>query len=195
MTKRTRNCLVLLAMALSAASLNSLAAFRSAAAPQSNAGNPETPPGSPACGVGTSEYPAALANVRELQSLMAKYFMVCRADLSIIDSVFEEEPRDGLWAGPLEERIKQAAAAEPGLKVSGQCRRSLCRIDFEAADIEYCYALVLKFSLRLRPLLKGTVYAVGGVYVPMLPRGYREYFYSELLPPVFLESFRQRMGN
>jgi hypothetical protein len=177
-------CVALLAAALQAALLVH-------AAPQSAAVISERPAGAQSCTVSTSEFPAALIKVRDLDLLMGKYFMYCHADLSVIDKAYETETRDAQWAGPLEEKIKEAAAQVNGLKISGACRRSLCRIDFEAADIEYCYSLVLKFSQRLRPLIKGTPYAVGGNYVPMLPRGYREYLYSEVLPPAFLASFRQ----
>jgi hypothetical protein len=148
-----------------------------------------------ACVVSTEEFARPLATVRDLSLLMGKYFSRCHTDLSVLDSAFDAEPRDERWAAPLEDRIKQAATAVGGLTLSGQCHRSLCRIDFEAADVAYCYSQLLKFSQRLRPLLKGTLYAVGGDYVPMLPRGYREYFYSELLPPAFLASFRQRMSE
>jgi len=144
------------------------------------------------CKIDSAKFPKAQTDVGDLTELMYTYISACHADLSAIDSVFEAERRDGQWAGALEHNIKEVAAKLEGLTMKGDCRRSLCRIDFASASLEQNYTNTLELHNRLLALLRGTPDDVGWINVPT-PSGIREYFFSKNLPAPFVEPFLNKM--
>jgi len=135
-----------------------------------------------------------LVDPAELERLMQGYFKACHYDLSAIDSVYEAEVRDSRWAAPVERKLQEVAAGFEGLETTGECRKSICRIDFQKPQNGWTLQQMLDFDHKLLPQLKGTPTAVGVSAVPF-QGGIRQYFYSEVLPAAFLQPLRRKIGK
>jgi hypothetical protein len=145
------------------------------------------------CVVTQSKYPHSRTDVTQLKELLDLYASTCGADLSALDSVYVAEERDPGWALAIEEKIKETVAGFPGLRVVGECRSSLCRLQ-TSVGMDQSPRSQLDFADRLIVRLKGSSQEAG--YFAVSDRsGLSVYFYSVLMPPPFLGPFLDKMRN
>jgi hypothetical protein len=166
---------------LPAAVLQSRPTFAETTAVSAESGNRRIANG---CTVDVSEFPSDRTSAKELYFLMEKYFLYCHSDLSVLDEIYEAEARDDQWAVPLEEKIKAAGAGAEG-PITGECHRSLCRFDFESSTAKRWG--ILDYSDRFRALSVET--HIVAHFAPSARHGFRGYFFSDVSPPAFLDSF------
>jgi hypothetical protein len=141
------------------------------------------------CTVGVSEFPSVRSKTKELYFLMEKYFLYCHSDLSVLDEIYRAETRDEQWADPLEHKIRAAGEGAEGPKVTGECRRSLCRFDLESFATKRWG--ILDYNDRFRALsMQNHIVAH---FVPSAQGGFTGYFYSDTSAPAFLDPFLRKM--
>lgn len=146
------------------------------------------------CSIGTADFPMPQTQ-STVDELVGRYLTECGSRLfAALYRIYSGEKRDESWAGPLEEKIRRAAAPITGLTIAGDCRRSLCRFDFVYSNPQNAHQLVVEFNRPLIASLKDTPLAVGIVYSPS-PTGYMVYLYNDASPAVFVEQLVTLMSS
>jgi hypothetical protein len=171
---------------LSGSVLESRPAFVETSASNSVSGDRSTANG---CTVDVSEFPSVRTKTGELYFLMEKYFLYCHSDLSVLDEIYRAETRDEQWAVPLEYKIRAAGEGAEGLKVTGECHRSLCRFDLDSFAAKRWG--ILDYNDRFRALSKRN--HIVAHFVPSAGDGFTGYFYSDISAPAFLDPFLKEM--
>jgi hypothetical protein len=166
--------------------LESRSTFAETSASNSESGDQST---ANECRVGVSEFPSVRSKTKELYFLLEEYSLSCHSDLSVLDEIYRAETRDEHWAEPLEHKIRAAGEGAEGLKITGECRRSICRFDLDSFAAKRWG--ILDYNDRFRALsMQNHIVAH---FVPRAQGGFTGYFYSDTSTPAFLDPFLMEM--
>jgi hypothetical protein len=145
------------------------------------------------CVVSRSKFPRSRTDIIQLKNLLGLYGSTCGANVTALDSVFAAEERDAEWAAAIEEKTKETIVGFPGLRIVGECRGSLCRLQTFLATGASPQSQ-LDFADRLIVNLQGSPQEVS-YFAVSNQWGLCVYLFSVLMPPPFVEPFLKKMKN
>jgi hypothetical protein len=159
----------------------------------SAAQNPD-PASFASCGVRTSDI-AIPTSGAEIQDIVTRYVAdpTCNSRLrTAIENILRDEHRDGKWAGPLEQIVKEEALAR-GAKIAGVCHTSLCRYDIELNPSMESARSPHEVEHRVISATAGTPLQVDSLQYYGSNFKFTIFLYSTVAPAAFLEPLRKQM--